>query len=246
MSIIKGISDLFHPQIQVEKESNSTHNIIEQAVFSIPIKSDSEIESFWSRQRAELHSNNFWADEIKKLKDEPAKRLDKAIENFPLPAAFREATVALRSIIKALRKAQQNYEKELSMLYRIAAIDSFMSATQYIEEILEPAFNVIEIIPKEILESLSYKYKILGYNCLPLLNKSDCKWIVELWGQPDEHTTLRALHQNLWDKYCECLIDKRWKEENKFLKELGMESISLESYLESKREFKERLEKEKA
>lgn len=144
-------------------------------------------------------------------------------------------------MIKIKKKEQQNYEKELTLLYKIAAIDSFLFATQYIQEIHLPAFNVVELIPKRVYESLKYDYQNLGYNSLPLLNQTDCKWLAELWGEPDKHTTLIALHQDVWDKYLKRLINKQWKEHNKFLKSLGLEPASIEDFLELQRKIDEKL-----
>ena len=51
-------------------------------------ESDSEAENhaidFWSRHREQLQAGEFWADRIKKLRGEPAKRLELALENLPL------------------------------------------------------------------------------------------------------------------------------------------------------------------
>lgn len=51
---------------------------------------------FWERHRVSIEQNAFWADEIRKEKDDPDERLAMALRNLPLPAAFREAAKALR------------------------------------------------------------------------------------------------------------------------------------------------------
>ena len=82
-------------------------------------------EDFWAAHREKIQSGDFWADEIKNLKDRPVDRLKMAIDNLPLPAAFREAAVATRAIIRSKRKSKEGYDQELQILYWLAATDSF-------------------------------------------------------------------------------------------------------------------------
>ena len=175
-------------------------------------------ESFWSAMCEDLDAGSFWADRIKQYRDEPGKRLQMAMEHLPLPAAFREAAVATRAIIRAKRKARENYEAELGMLYWLAAIASFM--LPYAERLKEPGFNVIESIPGKRLRSLPINYGNLGYEQLGLLNKTDKKWIVEAWGEPGKHSTLNQVHRWLWDEYEEKLIQRRTAEREKSVQEL--------------------------
>ena len=55
----------------------------------------SRLISFWEALSNDLDVGNFWADRIRKYKGEPKKRLEEALDNLPLPAAFRQAAVAL-------------------------------------------------------------------------------------------------------------------------------------------------------
>ena len=71
-------------------------------------KTDTEAQQhafdFWSRHSEDLKSGEFWADKIKKLRGEPVKRLALALQNLPLPASFREASIATRTLIREKRK----------------------------------------------------------------------------------------------------------------------------------------------
>lgn len=156
-------------------------------------------EDFWKKHSAEIRSEEFWADRIRSLKDNPVERLRLAIENLPLPGAFREAAVATRAIIREKRKADGNHEQELQILYWLAAIDSF--SIPYSNRLKMPGYNIMELVPGEELKSLSFTYTQLGYEQLPLLNKTDFKWLVQAWGEPKKHTTLHKLHRALWIKY---------------------------------------------
>lgn len=169
----------------------------------------SRLSSFWDALSSDLDAGEFWADRIKRYKDDPQKRLREALNNLPLPAAFRKAAVALRGLIKAKRKNKESYEEELFFLYWLAAIDSF--PIPYSEKLREPGFNVFESIPGERVRKLPFTYDELGYKQLQLLNKTDRKWMVEHWEEPSAHTTLHELHKAVWAKYENKLVEKRRK-----------------------------------
>jgi len=151
--------------------SNSWHKISDE------LEAEVHTTQFWSRHSEELDKGDFWADRIKKYKGEPAKRLKLALENIPLPASFREAAIATRVLIREKRKEKESYDEQLYLLYWLAAIESF--SISYSEKLKEPGYNVIESIPGEKLKTLPFSYKQLGYKELPLLNKTDVKWLIE-------------------------------------------------------------------
>ena len=163
------------------------------------VQTNSSSREFWSKLKNDLDSEIFWADKIKKLKGEPIKRLTMAIDNLPLPAAFREAIIALRTIIRQKRKDKQAYNDELALLYWFAAIDSF--SIPYSSYLQQPGYNVIESIPGKVIKTLPLSYFELGYEKLDLLNKTDIKWCIEMWGEPQRHTTLHEIHKHIWQKY---------------------------------------------
>lgn len=155
--------------------------------------------AFWEGLRADLQSEAFWADRIKQFQDQPIQRLRVAIENLPLPAAFREAAVATRALIRARLKRREDHIEELGMLYWLGAIESF--GVPYSEYLKQPGFNVLQSVPGDVIKSLTFTYNLLGYQHLGLLNKTDAKWCVSHWGEPQTHTTLNSLHADLWKKY---------------------------------------------
>jgi hypothetical protein len=165
------------------------------------------IAVFWDKLRSDINDGSFWADRIKVLREEPLKRLRLALENLPLPAAFREAAVALRAIIREKQQAKSEFTDEVAFLYWLAAVESF--GLPYSESLRQPGFNVLESIPGNVIKSLSFSYQDLGYKQLSLLNKTDIKWCVALWGEPNQHTTLNALHNAVWQKYERQLAEKQ-------------------------------------
>ena len=76
-------------------------------------------ECFWQKHRADIESGQFWAERINTLKHLPIERLKLALENLPLPAAFRKAAVATRAIIRAKRKVDEQYDQELAQNVRL-------------------------------------------------------------------------------------------------------------------------------
>ena len=177
----------------------------------IDIRSDevaqTSAEEYWTAMRAESDADEFWADWIKRYRGEPKKRLALALKHLPLPAAFREAAIAIRAVVRVNRKAGAPVEEELILLYRLAAVRSFM--LDYAPRLQEPGFNVIEAAPGHLVWSLPYTYSELGYRKLSLLNKTDVKWLIEAWGEPESHTTLNLIHRSLWDEYESKLMQQR-------------------------------------
>lgn len=155
--------------------------------------------AFWDKIRADLRDGTFWADRITELRDQPIERLKLAIENLPLPAAFREAAIATRAAVRERIKKNEDFADELAVLYWLAAMESF--GIPYSEYLRQPGFNVLQSIPCDVIKSLPFSYSRLGYKHLGLLNKSDIKWCVAHWGEPLNHTTLNKLCAETWRKF---------------------------------------------
>ena len=151
----------------------------------------------------------FWADRATAAKNEPQKRFDISFENLPLPGAFRHAAIAVRSMIKEKKKLAEDYEDELKLLYWILAVDSF--SIPYSPNIEAPCYNVISSIPGEKIKMLNISYPQVGYKNLKLANKTDCKRFVEYWGEPNSHTTLYNVYNDLWVQY-----EEKFKLENEY------------------------------
>ena len=166
-------------------------------------QSDQEIATFrydfWSAHKKSIDSGQFWADRIKNYRGKPAERLRIAIENLPIPAAFREAAIAIRTLIREKHNSIKSHEEELTLLYWLAAVESFSVA--YSDVLQMPGYNVIESIPGKIIKNLPFSYHNLGYEKLKLLNKTDVKWLCEIWGEPKYHSTMHHMHIDVWRKY---------------------------------------------
>lgn len=170
---------------------------------------------FWVNLRNDINDGSFWAQKIKALHKQPIKRLELALQNLPLPAAFREAMIAIRSLIREKLSQHSDFTNETALLYWLAAVESF--GIPYSKFLQQPGFNVMESIPGSVVKSLQFSYQELGYQQLSLLNKTDIKWCVANWGEPNKHTTLHALHIAIWQKYERELLENRQKSFNSHL-----------------------------
>lgn len=141
----------------------------------------------------------FWADFIKTRRNRPNDRLAIARQHFPLPAAFREAAIALRALIRARRKAGEPFEDILEEFYRTAAQSDLLLHTPYLGSLIGPGFNVAQSIPRGMWEALEMPYPAIGHEELPILNKTDRKWIVEAWGEPRSHLSAQDYHATFWN-----------------------------------------------
>lgn len=156
-------------------------------------------DAFWENLRSSLQNGTFWADRIAQFRDQPIERLRLAVDQLPLPAAFKEAAIAVRALIRERIERNEDPATEKSFLYWLAAVESF--GLPYSELLQQPGFNVMQTIPGDVIKALPFTYDQLGYRYLTLLKKTDVKWCLSAWGEPTTHTTLNALHHEVWSKY---------------------------------------------
>ncbi|MBC7698633.1 MAG: hypothetical protein H7Z70_09740 [Bacteroidia bacterium] len=194
-------------------------------------KADTFSFEFWGSHRKDIYVGEFWADRIKAFKGEPVTRLQFAIQNLPLPAAFREAVIAIRSLVREKRKNSDVYQDELALLYWLAVMDSF--SVPYSETLCEPGYNIIESIPGDVVKNLPFTYHQIGYNKLSLLNLTDITWIIELWGEPESHSTLNVFHNKTWHEYELKLLNHR-KAQKHGLEDSVFEPMNLKQLTEAR------------
>ena len=149
----------------------------------------------------------FWIDEDEILETDPGERLRLARHYMPLPAAFKEAAIALRALILEGARRMADGSDLLSQLHRTAAQENFLLAEPYVPG-LGPAYNVASSIPRNVWEELPMPYQAIGYRELPLLNRADCNWMAVAWGEPTEHCSARVYHQATWD---DCVVRYGWR-----------------------------------
>jgi|26BtaG_2_1085354.scaffolds.fasta_scaffold08670_2 hypothetical protein len=161
-----------------------------------------------SRSKKELSVNGvFWAEYIKQHKSSPTQRYEIAIQFLPLPAAFREAVLALRAIIKEKKSKGEDFIDYLNALYRLAVWRSF--CIDYADKAQMPGYSVFESIPGGKIINLDADYQSIGYEKLKLISKTDIKLLVDIYGEPEQHTTLNSMYRDVWDDFELKIIKER-------------------------------------
>lgn len=147
-----------------------------------------------------------WSNYIKKHREDPSQRYQVAQQFLPWPIGFKESVLALRAMIRDKRKADIDYKSELLSLYHLAAWESF--CPKQCESIDEPAFKVFEQIPGGVVTDLPVDYQQLGYQQLKLMTKTDAKMLVNLYGEPKQHSTLNQLYAEVWRQAEQDYLDR--------------------------------------
>lgn len=147
----------------------------------------------------EISNENNWHFLLQKFKDKPEKRFEAAIQGLPLPYAFSQAALGLRAMIKDKIKNSEGYEDILEELYTLAVWQSYsMKRSERAETI---GYNILQRIPGGMIASINCDYQDIGYKNLELINKTDAKRLVAIWGEPKAHTTLLEYDSSLWMHY---------------------------------------------
>lgn len=133
-----------------------------------------------SRGEGLYEGGEFWSEGIARVKDDPPARLVMALRHLPLPAAFREASIALRATIRAKRKAKLPYDDELRQLHRLGAMASLAS------------YDDLEMTPYTEFERIDLRPETIGWT--EIVGTTDAKWMAEAWPEPKQHTTAKALY----------------------------------------------------
>jgi len=113
-----------------------------------------------------------------------------------------------KQIVKKRRTVKDFSDKEIMQYYDNTVKSSL--CVPYSEYCECPGLNILDIIPKRVINSLAYTYNDIGYEKLNL-PKSIIKRLVDLWGEPKQHSTLNELYQDVWHKY-----EIKYKKNNPF------------------------------
>lgn len=225
MSIFKLIYDWLLVKRTPDKTQSS------ESVFTVSkdITTDNKVKEFLDGKNVNLTAKDVFPDlkvfkPVKTTKDSTTEqikvRLNNAKKSIPLPAAYEDACISMRMLIKLKIKEKKVYQSELQQLYRFACEYDLFYSEPYLEEIKEPSFNLSEVLKKSKLKSLEMPYERIGYNHLSLLNNNDIKLLVSEFGEPESHYDVRQYHKDIFDEAIFLLKVKREKEWGRFFKGL--------------------------
>jgi len=144
----------------------------------------------------------FWAEEIKRLRDDPPARLELALADRPYPAAYREAAIALRALIRQAQKDGGATNDLLSQLYELGMEHAFLHDREFMEE-LGVSFDVAERFAREELDLLAFRYAEFGHERAALFTKTDRKWFEDAWGSPEGNRSPTEAYEDRWRKHAE-------------------------------------------
>ena len=143
-----------------------------------------------------------------------------ALSDCPFPAAFNEAAVATRAVVRQKRKLKEDYEEELKFLYWLGTTHQL--AYGYSHRLEQPSFNVVETVGTKALAELKPDYSQLGYLNFELFNKTDGKWFEEAWGSPESHGNSFHFYREQWYKWEALWVVKTELEHVKRFQETGL------------------------
>lgn len=171
---------------------------------------------FWEQEAAlregSTVAGEFWADSVTRLKRD--RKYSEAIAVCrgapPYPARYSELLICLRHLIREKRKANSDYSGLLTELYACAVeADAIctpptVTTTRPIGKNTEPAtypgFNAASIYNALVSRhGLRLEYQSVGYAKVSSLNQTDRKWLVEAWGEPQQHVDPCDSNAALWE-----------------------------------------------
>jgi DNA polymerase-3 subunit epsilon len=119
------------------------------------------------------------------------------------PHAATALAKELRALIREKRKAKEPHAELLKALYG-ACIAADLSAAIAFEG-TQP-HTMARYVSLAELEAVSIDFGTMGYQCLENLGKTDAKWLVEAFGEPQDHQSFQALWphipRNAIARYC--------------------------------------------
>lgn len=128
-----------------------------------------------------------WQDEVRLLRE--SGRFQEALSlcrrQYPKMLAFRQSLITLRAKI---REENTGSGDVLNALYQTAVQGDWVKAQRQ-----EGIPEVDITLQLQRFEHPEHYWDRLGYRHLDLLTKTDCKMLVEHWGEPGNHGNIRDI-----------------------------------------------------
>jgi hypothetical protein len=105
---------------------------------------------------------------------------------WPLSNLFRE----IRALIRQRRKVKQPYVELLRALYGANVLASFLCSLKFESW---PAKFMAEYLDRQDVLCIDIDYRAIGYKYLEGLGVTDTKWLVESFGEPENHLSSHNL-----------------------------------------------------
>lgn len=128
-----------------------------------------------------------------------AQRYEQALacarDAWPRSQSFEQAALTIRAAIKQAQQTDSpDFDKWLSALYRIAAEYSLLFDKAPGEAEIRWQ-TIARSYSRDELRRITLPWEDIGVNQLRLLNKTDCKMMIQAWGEPRQHISAKTWHK---------------------------------------------------
>ncbi len=110
-----------------------------------------------------------------------------AARTNPNCGSIKGLAVAVRKVIRAKKKAAENYDSAINFLYRLAFLYEILDQLYFSIDDCSYKTRLHSFLAVSDLENISIDFDKIGYDKLSLLNKTDRSIIRAKWGSPKEH-----------------------------------------------------------
>lgn len=169
----------------VDTKTDEEARALDRGMWDVAIHDEPDGTTTMQAAGPDPENGEFWYQALDRVKVDPDQRYAMARRHLPLPAAWREMAVALRTKIRKARKEKTGYEVLLRELHHLAAMSSYAG------------YGIIQRVPYARIASLDLAYDRVGCDRLDLLSVTDRKWMRELWGEPEDHSAAAEQYEDL-------------------------------------------------
>lgn len=169
----------------VDTTTNEEARALDRAIWDFSTREEPDGTIITQAPGPAPENGEFWSHTLDRIKDHPDQRYAMARRHLPLPAAWREMAIALRTKIRTARKEKVGYEDQLRELHHLAAMASYAG------------YGIIQRVPYARVAGLDLSYDRVGFDQLLLLGATDGKWMRELWGEQSAHSTAAVLYADM-------------------------------------------------
>ncbi|MDT8399575.1 MAG: hypothetical protein RQ899_13270 [Pseudomonadales bacterium] len=162
----------------------------------LPVASSSTLAETSSHRPA-----GTWQDKVKTARNQDAyaQALALCSAQYPKIEAFQQALITLRAEIKTRRKQQLPIADTLLTLYRTAVLADLLRSDMVLNA--DSSSLDMSAFASACLAEFDFPYRHIGYQKLRLLNKTDCKRLVECWQEPDTHRHADEFLGSDWSRF---------------------------------------------
>lgn len=111
------------------------------------------------------------------------------------PLCAKDLAKALRMVVRERRKLKQPHEDVLRALYGACVMADLVDSLLF--EGYQP-HHMAQFVGSSELQAVQLDYATMGYHCVDALGKTDVKWLVEAFGEPQEHLSFNAAWPTVW------------------------------------------------